>query len=690
MNNGQEMLNRNYNELIELRHVLQKDSSFFDEASDFEKVDETDTFNKPLVEKTGIDGQAKSVKLGFVTGVILREKFITFEKVLWRALRGNLFMKHAEIEEPIKDPSNSEFVEKNVFIIFYQGERSQVKIKKMCESFNANLYPIPETARERKELLAQVNGRVEDLQKVLDKTKTHRSTVVATLSRHVKAWKERVIKEKAIYHTMNMFNYDIGRKLLIAEGWCPKNSTERIVNAMRQATESSGALVPSVLSVIQTHEEPPTHFKTTKLTNSYHAIVEAYGIAQYREINPTPFTVITFPFLFAVMFGDLGHGLLMTMFAAYLIYNEKKFSNIQLNELIKTCFDGRYVLILMGVFSMYTGLLYNECFSIPLDIFGSNWTWDDAPMNGTSIIKAHRIDTDRTYPFGVDPAWKGSVNTLTYYNSLKMKMSIIFGVTQMSLGIILSLFNGLYFRKAVNIFAEFLPQILFFWSLFGYMTFLIFFKWGNTWTESTPPFILNVMISMFLSPYKLDPENKLFDGQLAVQTVCLIIAVVCVPIMLFVKPYVLKRAHRLKTLRNPVSLVETDEASHDDHEEFDFGEIFVKQIIHTIEFVLGAISNTASYLRLWALSLAHAELSEVFWERVLIQTYSMGGFYIIFIGFGAWAGATVGVLMIMESLSAFLHALRLHWVEFQNKFYHGDGYKFTPFSYKQLLAGDDD
>ncbi len=134
--------------------------------------------------------------------------------------------------------------------------------------------------------MSQVNNRIEDLQKVLDKTRRHRMQVLSNINQHLKSWKEKVLKEKAIYHTMNMFNYDVGRKLLIAEGWCTKTSTEKIVNAMRQATESSGALVPSVLSVVETPEEPPTHYKTNRFTRVFLGIVEAYGVAQYREVNP--------------------------------------------------------------------------------------------------------------------------------------------------------------------------------------------------------------------------------------------------------------------------------------------------------------------------------------------------------------------------------------------------------------------
>jgi len=137
------------------------------------------------------------------------------------------------------------------------------------------------------------------------------------------------------------------------------------------------------------------------------------------------------------------------------------------------------------------------------------------------------------------------------------------------------------------------------------------------------------------------------------------------------------------------SLKQQLEALNEKHEGHGFGEAFIHQMIETIEFFLGTISNTASYLRLWALSLAHSKLTETFTSLTL----GLGGrvFFTsdsivttLLVGIILWPifwSVNLCVLMLMDNLECTLHTLRLHWVEFQNKFYKGDGYPFAPFSY---------
>lgn len=67
---------------------------------------------------------------------------------------------------------------------------------------------------------------------------------------------------------------------------------------------------------------------------------------------------------------------------------------------------------------------------------------------------------------------------------------------------------------------------------------------------------------------------------------------------------------------NNIDVEDSDKIAVEDHHE-SFGDLLMHQTIETIEFVLGSISNTASYLRLWALSLAHSQLSKVFYEKAL-------------------------------------------------------------------------
>lgn len=181
----------------------------------------------------------------------------------------------------------------------------------------------------------------------------------------------------------------------------------------------------------------------------------------------------------------------------------------------------------------------------------------------------------------------------------------------------------------------------------------------------------------------------------------LIVALVTIPLMLFVEPYWWKFTHG----RNNAQ-VDGHERLDDSNlaeykvvleqvlpkggpKEHGFGEVFIHSMIETIEYSLGTVSNTASYLRLWALSLAHSQLAKVFFDYTISMMGLQASPWMIpamLVIYYIFMAVTFGVLIFMEGLGAFLHAIRLHWVEFQNKFYKGEGYAFKAFSYEGFIA----
>lgn len=96
--------------------------------------------------------------------------------------------------------------------------------------------------------------------------------------------------------------------------------------------EESGTNVPPILHELRTNKTPPTFNRMNKFTEGFQTIMDAYGIASYQEVNPGLFAVITFPFLFAVMFGDIGHGFITFMSAMIMILMEKKLAKADLGE----------------------------------------------------------------------------------------------------------------------------------------------------------------------------------------------------------------------------------------------------------------------------------------------------------------------------------------------------------------------
>lgn len=671
----------------------------------------------PLLQAPG--GPHQDLRVNFVAGAVEPHKAAALERLLWRACRGFLIASFRETEQQLEDPVTGEPATWTTFLISYWGEQIGQKIRKITDCFHCHVFPFAEQEEARLGALQQLQQQSHELQEVLGETERFLSQVLGRVQKLLPPWQVQIRKMKAVYLALNQCSVSTTHKCLIAEAWCATRDLPTVQQALQDSSSEAG--VSAVVHRIPCRDMPPTLVRTNRFTASFQGIVDAYGVGRYQEVNPAPYTIITFPFLFAVMFGDVGHGLLMFLFALAMVLAENRPAvKTAQNEIWRTFFGGRYLLLLMGLFSVYTGFIYNECFSRATAIFPSGWSvaamanqsgWSDTFLAEHPLLT---LDPNVTgvflgpYPFGIDPVWSLAVNHLSFLNSFKMKMSVLLGVTHMTFGVALGVFNHMHFGQWHRLLLETVPELVFLLALFGYLVFLIIYKWlrFTAADAASAPSILIHFINMFL--FSRSATNRpLFSGQEVVQSVLVVLALAMVPILLLGTPLFLRQQHRRHARRRQlvededktglldasvsVSSQGLDEEKAEcpgDREEAEFvaSEVFMHQAIHTIEFCLGCISNTASYLRLWALSLAHAQLSEVLWAMVmrvgLGLSDEMGVVAVVLVPiFAAFAVMTVAILLVMEGLSAFLHALRLHWVEFQNKFYAGTGYKLSPFTF---------
>ncbi|KAH9490240.1 hypothetical protein Btru_035009 [Bulinus truncatus] len=684
VNTNNEALKQNFLELTELREVLNKTQIYFRMyGQDIQHMMEEETGGQ---HEEAIIGRQQTAALGFFVGTVLREKVPVFERVMKFITHSTVFMRTEEIERTFQDPITGDELHKCMFIVFYQGDQLRNKVKKVCEGMRGTIYPVPDSPNERATMLQGVNTRISDLENVLTQSNEHRLRVLKNAQKELRSWTIKVEKIKAIYHTLNMFK--VHQNSLHGECWFPAKAIDDIRRGLNAGEKISGSTIPTVIQPMHTNEAPPSYYNCNRFVKGFQNIVDAYGMSTYGEVNPAPYTCITFPFLFAVMFGDAGHGLIMFLFGLFLVIKEKSIGAKRIsNEIANTFFGGRYIIMMMGAFSIYTGIIYNDFFSKSVNIFGSQWhpeikdsEWHDGDIQLNPITSHYNVTA---YPIGIDPIWQASLNKILFLNSLKMKMAIILGVSQMLFGITLQIFNHVHFKNYIDIFIRFIPEFLFLGCLFGYLVSQVIYKWlmfDATRSHCAPALLIHY-INMFMFKYekpdkaveKCDPNLTYYEGQDGVQYAMFFIAILSVPVLLIVKPvYVIcknkRKGHEFSDhaalISNEVqpanqvnfsyeneyenpdavingrfvreeakvqnsSAIEEDDTHKSDehHDEHGTGEVIIHQAIHTIEFCLGCISHTASYLRLWALSLAHAQLSEVLWSMVLRLGLTMGGRY---------------------------------------------------------------
>ena len=769
--------------LIEKKHVLLKAEELIRTNYDFSQFSEAEP---------GEDGikQGLVSDLSFMAGVINIENELKMKRMIFRISRGRAITAFYSLEinndeylltssirerglslaqnnlppgryERLSSLIQSKDVgtfntKKKIFTIIFTGSAENIllqKLLKVCEVFQASRYPVPKNS--------EITNEIKKIEEEIKLKKNLMVSIERTLQdfcntrnlyENKKGYKYSLYKlffeqEKMIYTALNKCK--VRDTFVDGQIWIPKKEVPQVnsilQNLFTQSEESQNRQnkTSAYLEDIpfDTDSTPPTLILTNQFTEAFQQVVNTYGIPRYREINPGYFTIVTFPFLFGIMYGDIGHGFILLLFSIYLCIFNKSLSKSALNPIL----FARYFLLLMGIFATYCGLLYNDFLSIPIDI-GScyNMTGGEKnhELNRTIIDTKDGKNVYCSYKFGLDPIWYTTTNELTFVNSLKMKISVIFGVFQMVIGIVLKGLNAIHEGDFAELFFIFFPQLIMMLIMFGYMDFLIFVKWNtnydcNFFAPDIKSYLMNIFLKFGALPefnnityeikepickeylgidnvtvpaekagsydWILLTDRKTFEKiHMGIFITCILLIIIMLVPKIFVDYSKYKKKIQIDNILPQNILEQQNEENQVFQEEpinmrnpkedqpKGLSDFVVSASIETIEFVLGTVSNTASYLRLWALSLAHSQLAQVFYSKTIITfgnattLWVVNAFILVFL-FPLFAGVTALVLLFMDLMECFLHTLRLHWVEFQNKFFRADGYEFKPFCFAENL-----
>ncbi|MEM2143279.1 MAG: V-type ATPase 116kDa subunit family protein [Candidatus Thorarchaeota archaeon] len=409
-------------------------------------------------------------------------------------------------------------------------------------------------------------------------------------------------------------------------GWIPEGTEERLKTILKER-------VGPVIEVTFEHPEfaeyeAPTHLDNPRVMAAAEGLVKAYGVPSRHDIDPTKIMFFSFPLIFGLIFADVGQGLLILLIGLAANISVRRRQNW--GPIMGYVQTGAIGLMMMGLFAIFGGLLFGS-------FFGS-----ETVIEPLWPIFSHTTETGLRNPFR---------------DAHMLKLSIEIGIIQMTMGIILNLYVRLKHRQ----YRDAIVAVSYLWLYLSFVTLVFGVSYSNisAWFSTTGSVYLWVPI---LGIGHGTGNNGVYP-QLPVSPLVLLISSIIVPLVLM--------------------LVASVKGGMDG-------------IVHFIEYLIGMVSHTVSYARIFALNMVHVVLSSVFFMvvpaivNITIPPVEILGIEIVphsvwheghqvppFLPLG---GAVVGSLIvgILEGLLAFMHTLRLHFVEWFSKFFHAGGIPFRP------------
>jgi V/A-type H+-transporting ATPase subunit I len=319
----------------------------------------------------------------------------------------------------------SQLTEEECFLCVASPSKHKEEVERILRTYHADLFQMPpDLPNNVEEALKQVNQQLKDnetkekaVNEKLSRLGEENSDRLASLKETAENILTLLTAEKKILQT--------GR-LATVKGFVPEKKFGELTRTVNSKMEGKALVLKDETAETAV---PPTKVVHGRFVKPFEEIVKLYGLPNYNEVDPTPLVALTFPILFGLMFGDLGHGLIL------LIGGSIVGSLIKGNQSIKNVC---WIMATCGVAASVAGLLFGEAFGFELP-WGPLWF---SPFHSTDTVTSFLI------------------------------FSLFVGMVQINAGIAIEMANYLLKHNKADAFLTSLPKLLFFiggiWLVYTY------------------------------------------------------------------------------------------------------------------------------------------------------------------------------------------------------------------------------
>ncbi len=431
----------------------------------------------------------------------------------------------------------------------------------------------------------------------------------------------------------------VSEHFTVLQGYVPLKFVERLKSLLSFDGVFMSYVVPKYFEEREKGEEPPTYVSLPKSVRPLESIIEIYGVPSYWEISPTIFLIITFPFLFGLMFPDFGNALVLFLFALWFRnYGKKRGSqNIQRLSL---------VLIYSSIVAMITGLLEGELMGqLPIgglrELLGND-NLSHGPLYSLWEALGFKYAYDVMKPIIPSGGPEAVVNTII--------LSLLLGVILLFVSALLGLVNAVKKRDTEWLIYEKLPLLLIYTGPF--LTFMYGFTNPSDFTGQIASVLQGLLNFTILMRYDFSTP--------AYQYAFVVLMLIYIGLFWFA-------AGKFAVERK--------------HEKASFGYAFAVAFVEGLfEPALMTLSNTISFIRVLVFALAHYYILFAFSYMAYLAAGSPNSVIAIFLNPAAIVILIIGNLLAiaLEGLIVFIQDMRLHFYEMFSKFYEGKGRQFEP------------